>query len=272
MKFQSIHLRIIIFLAVMIFFVLPPVFVPKTNALSFEWGFPFVQMFFAFFAVILLYVKNLLDTKTNTNNEPYKNAGLDNGIVNVGETSNTSNNKTATNENFPTWLKRALIFGNAIGAFGLITFTAVVLEWVGRFFMDTQNFSVSRPSTALQYFFALTTYIFAALYEEGLYRVYLPETLFSLLASSSPFSFFCPNQPQRLNQNPKQNKIIFWCTEIFCVLIFALAHRYLGVLAVINALVAATAFRVCYKKTKMIFPCVAVHAAYNMIMMLVFAA
>ena len=73
--------------------------------------------------------------------------------------------------------------------------------------------------------------VFAAAYEEALYRVYLPFRLHS----------FCTEKAAPFNRS-------FLLSELPPILFFALAHRYAGVYTVLYACAAGCLFRFIYKK------------------------
>ncbi|MBO4318911.1 MAG: CPBP family intramembrane metalloprotease [Treponema sp.] len=86
-----------------------------------------------------------------------------------------------------------------------------------------------------------------AFYEEVIYREYLPETL--LLFS-------------------KERKIPAILSECACVLVFAMSHRYLGLMAVLNALLGGIMLRICRKKSLSIWAGTFAHFAYNAVLLI----
>lgn len=105
------------------------------------------------------------------------------------------------------------------------------------------------PDGTLQWLFCLLTFLFSALYEEIIYRFYFSDALKRLI-EYTPL---------------KNEKLIYWISEIAGYLVFAFAHLYLGFAAVINAAFAHWALRFLYKKTNFIWNCVLVHFLYNII-------
>ncbi|AIN94727.1 CPBP family glutamic-type intramembrane protease [Treponema putidum] len=71
--------------------------------------------------------------------------------------------------------------------------------------------------------------VFFAAYEEILYRIYLPYRIKSLYGQRAHTIKYC-----------------FWSSEIFPIIFFALAHRYLGFLNVLYAMAAGIIFRILY--------------------------
>ena len=85
-----------------------------------------------------------------------------------------------------------------------------------------------------------------AVYEEAVYREFLPETLSWLI----------------------EKKRLEIPMELICVTLFALAHRYLGLMAVLNAFVCGIILRLCYKKSGDIWAGIHAHIIYNSIQLL----
>ncbi|WP_407396967.1 CPBP family intramembrane glutamic endopeptidase [Treponema sp.] len=96
------------------------------------------------------------------------------------------------------------------------------------------------------WFFLVFTVTSAAFYEEVLYRMFIPEFL------------------GRIMDSKMEKKLVYWTVEIFCVLIFALAHRYLGWISVFNAFACGSILRICFKKTSSVWTGAAAHFIYNM--------
>ena len=62
----------------------------------------------------------------------------------------------------------------------------------------------------------------------------------------------------------KHEKALTAIVEGSCALLFAFSHRYMGIPAVINALLCGIVLRICYKKTGSIFCGTAAHGCYNL--------
>ena len=91
----------------------------------------------------------------------------------------------------------------------------------------------------------------SALYEELLFRQFLPE---------GAFSFF-----QSVSKTAGNTKISRICTEIVIVMIFALGHRYLGIWAVLNAFTAGCILRFFCIRTGSFLSGFVAHFVYNLI-------
>ena len=99
--------------------------------------------------------------------------------------------------------------------------------------------------------------IVLACYEEMLYRFFLPEKARRIvsLVFSDPDSAHV-------------SRMFYALAEFIPICLFALAHRYLGIYAVGNALCAAVILRTAVCKKVPIFGLCAVHAAYNAAMLI----
>ena len=100
--------------------------------------------------------------------------------------------------------------------------------------------------------------IVLACYEEMLYRFFLPEKARMIVS----LVFANPD-------SARISRILYALAEFIPICLFALAHRYLGVYAVCNALCAAVILRTAFCKKVPIFGLCAVHAAYNAAMLIV---
>ena len=113
------------------------------------------------------------------------------------------------------------------------------------------------PDEAGRRFLFFSGIIVLACYEEMLYRFFLPEKARRIvsLVFSDPDSAHV-------------SRILYALAEFIPICLFALAHRYLGVYAVCNALCAAVILRTAVCKKVPIFGLCAVHAAYNAAMLI----
>ena len=143
---------------------------------------------------------------------------------------------------------------------GTLTFGFLMLIFACSGFISNavkKNDSLPVPSeigTALNpltIFLLILNFFCSAFYEEVLYREFLPASIYRLCED---FSFF-------------KGKSVFKLTaEVFCILIFAFAHRYMGFFAVANAALCAVFLRICFLKTDGVYTGAAVHFLYNMTM------
>ena len=103
------------------------------------------------------------------------------------------------------------------------------------------------PATASSWAKILIQFLFMAVYEEITFRFYLPDMMKHLVCIK------------------KENKYLKLLCEIFACLLFAFGHFYMGILAVINALLAHIIFRIVYIKTDNILVTTTAHFIYNTI-------
>ena len=113
------------------------------------------------------------------------------------------------------------------------------------------------PDEAGRRFLFFSGIIVLACYEEMLYRFFLPEKARRIvsLVFSDPDSAHV-------------SRMFYALAEFIPICLFALAHRYLGIYAVGNALCAAVILRTAVCKKVPIFGLCAVHAAYNAAMLI----
>lgn len=114
------------------------------------------------------------------------------------------------------------------------------------------------PDEADRRFLFFSGIIVLACYEEILYRFFLPEKARRIVS----LVFANP-------ESARISRVFYALAELIPMCLFALAHRYLGVYAVCNALCAAIILRTAFWKKVPIFGLCAVHAAYNAAMLIV---
>lgn len=137
--------------------------------------------------------------------------------------------------------------------FGMIFMGSLFIQFFGiAFGLGAKGVSINHPQGALQWLFCILNFLFAAFYEEVLYRFYFTDEL-KLLFDRLPSSRF----------KEKCSKWLGWLCELLGLLCFAFAHLYMGWLSVINAAWAHIFLRLCYKNTGKIWPGFAAHFIYN---------
>lgn len=151
---------------------------------------------------------------------------------------------------------------NALITFGFLCLSSVIFELIAFFAGSKAGLhSVVFPAGFLGKVDFVFGVIFAAFFEEVIYRFYLPRALKELL-------FKVRKNPQ----NEKINLRLSLIAETASLILFALPHLYLGFFGFLNALVCGIILRVCMLKTKMIWISFAVHALYNFLSFAVMAA
>lgn len=95
----------------------------------------------------------------------------------------------------------------------------------------------------------MVTFLCASFFEEVLYREYLPGSLMFFFNAGVA--------------SGRKKAVLRLVLELAGIVIFALAHRYLGALGVINALISAVVLRTCYLRTGSVFAGWTAHFLYN---------
>lgn len=135
---------------------------------------------------------------------------------------------------------------------GFLFFVALVIKYISvKINPSADDFNILLPDSFVKWVFCILNFLFAAFYEEIIYRFYFIDALKKLL--SAKFN----------------NKAVSCLCEFAGVLIFAFSHYYLGWLAVLNACFGHVILRFCYKRNDCIYPCVTAHFIYNILSLLV---
>lgn len=142
-------------------------------------------------------------------------------------------------------LKTFLIFANILSTFGFLLLSSVVFESLSFIFKIKSTGVISAPNGFLEYFSCFMIFAIGALYEEIMYRFFLPNAILELLS---------PKIPRFLK---------IFLSEVVPVVLFAFAHLYLGIISVANALVCGVILRLCCKKNNGPFQGVVAHFMYN---------
>ena len=130
-------------------------------------------------------------------------------------------------------------------SFGLLILTSVVFFAVQEFVIKQNSAQTLVPENAFEWSTALTALAFGAVYEEALYRFFVPQF----------FLFYFEGKA----------KVFF---EAVSVLLFALAHIYLGTAGFLNALICGIILRVTYKKTEDLWANCLIHFLYNSLLLI----
>lgn len=129
-------------------------------------------------------------------------------------------------------------------SFGLLILTSVVFFAVQEFVIKQNSQATLVPENAGEWIMALTALAFGAVYEEALYRFFVPQF----------FLFYFEGKA----------KVFF---EAVSVLLFALAHIYLGTAGFLNALICGIILRVTYKNTEDLGANCLIHFLYNSLLL-----
>lgn len=133
----------------------------------------------------------------------------------------------------------------------LLTFFLIFASgFIISFFETPNDFTIPQKTIFEWIVFFLITCVFACT-EEILYRYYLPKT----------FKYFSIGIFH--NKNIAARKFFIAVGEILSILLFALAHRYLGIFAVFHAFISGALLRWNIKKTDTVVSVCLIHCFYN---------
>ena len=140
---------------------------------------------------------------------------------------------------------------NALITFGFLCLSSVIFESISYFFkIDGGIQKIIFPSSFfgwVNFFFGV---IFAAFFEEVIYRFYLPRAFMEIFGKL------------RI-RSARNNLRLSVFSEGLSLLLFAMGHLYLGLLGFLNALVCGVALRFCMIKTKSLWISFGIHVVYN---------
>lgn len=224
MKKHSQVVQILIFLLLMCF-VIPPLFNTSVNLNSLpfqEWTFPITQFCFGIIFLII-YIFELYSSEQDKINA------------------------------LPLRAKSIYISFTILFTISLLFFNALVFKYLSFVIPSgAKDIPIVKPSIFLEYVFCLINFICSAIFEEVLYRAWLPELI---------LSFF---------KIDDKKKIFNWIIELLVTLLFAFAHLYAGWLSVANAIFAHIILRTIYIKTGNLYSNMISHSIYNVLILFVF--
>lgn len=214
------------YLLICIILVLPPITLAQQNTVNLNIDYTPYSVFFRTIVVIYLSFR----------------------IHDNAYTANLHQKPTISYTNIP---KSVLISIQSIGLLFLLIGISIVFNLV--FDDPTTPIRVSPPHTiALWLWFIFGTIAFAC-FEEILFRRYLPD--------QARYFFHIANV------RPTQHieKVIIILIETLVIILFALAHRYMGFIAVCTALFSALALRLSVYKFSSIIPACIAHSLNNIL-------
>ena len=177
-------------------------------------------------------------------------------------------------------LWRAAIFSSRVlVCYGALLLLGILFFVAQRFFQNDAALTVELPQNVLGWLACAFALFAAALFEETIYRWYLPHAL-ATIASAGGQTDKSPRAKEAAASgenvaslksaakpepfaSQRRARLAFWGTEAACVVLFALAHRWQGALAVLNALFGGIILRLCAVKSKGLAPGIAAHFLYN---------
>gem|GEM_PF-1077184 len=161
---------------------------------------------------------------------------------------------------------------SALICFGILCLSSVIFESASYFFRIGGGVQkVIFPSSFLGWINFFFGVIFAAFFEEVIYRFYLPQAFREIFGKLRIFG----NQKSVKKDEIVADSGIAYVGDaennlrlsVFCeglaLLLFGLGHIYLGILGFLNALLCGSALRLCMIKTKSLWIPFGIHAVYN---------
>lgn len=133
----------------------------------------------------------------------------------------------------------------ALGCLMLVYAAMELSTFIFRF--SSEKRTQLKINGASKWIFTIANICISALYEETLYRKFIPDCLVKFSETKK-----IPSLP----------------AEIVSILIFAFSHRYLGIPAVVNAAICGTILRICCVKTDSIRAGTIAHSIYNFTLVL----
>lgn len=225
------------FFAILALFVLPPLFAKSQSAGSVDLGKINYYGLISFCAALFLLFQERMESRRQ-----------------MGESAaaDTSGQKLDGSRRLLGLAFQSSAFLTTFGAL-LLTGTAFMLA--SDFFGLKESAVLTKPQGAIEWFVCVLTVFFAAFYEETVYRNYLPKCLLAAVLDN-------PRLGGPLAGWKKAAARLL--LEALVMALFALAHRWQGWAAVLNALAAGTILRLCFIKCKSLAPGIAAHFLYNL--------
>ena len=163
-------------------------------------------------------------------------------------------------------------------SFGILCLSSVIFESASYFFRIGGGIQkVIFPSSFLGWINFFFGVIFAAFFEEVIYRFYLPRAfreifgklrIFGNQKSVKKDEIVADSGIAYVGNSENNQRLSVFC-EGLALLLFGLGHIYLGILGFLNALVCGAALRLCMIKTKSLWMTFGIHAVYNFLSFLV---
>ena len=175
--------------------------------------------------------------------------------------------------------KAAFFSSRLFVCYGALLLLGILFFALQKFFVEEA--AAVAPPQSLAGWLACAFLLFAsALFEETIYRWYLPHALEKLASKRGGQTDKSPKAKEAAASgenvaslksaakpepfaSQRRARLAFWGIEAACVIIFALAHRWQGELAVLNALFGGIILRLCAVKSKGLAPGIAAHFLYN---------
>lgn len=230
MKIHSFVTEILFFSIISLFFVIPPLFVNAPSVQHIDFTLFSVQNFSHFVIAVFIFV---FYKKTVENDEQISTKILKYLIYFV------------------------VIFILLFGISFICNFSAQKLLNSENSFVNSQVF-VEIPQGFFDFLICIFNLLFAAFFEEVIYRFYIPFGIKNFLFRK----VFDENQSKSYTIFEKS---ILLFIEIVTMLIFSFSHKYLGIFSVVNAAVAHLVLRFSFIRSKSLIPSTLAHFFYNFV-------
>ena len=230
MKIHSFVTEILFFSIISLFFVIPPLFVNAPSVQHIDFTLFSVQNFSHFVIAIFIFVF-------------YKKS--------------VENDEQISTKILKYLIYFVVIFILLFGISFICNFSAQKLLNSENSFVNSQVF-VENPQGFFDFLICIFNLLFAAFFEEVIYRFYIPFGIKNFLFRK----VFDENQSKSYTIFEKS---ILLFIEIVTMLIFSYSHKYLGIFSVVNAAVAHLVLRFSFIRSKSLIPSTLAHFFYNFV-------
>ena len=230
MKIHSFVTEILFFSIISLFFVIPPLFVNAPSVQHIDFTLFSVQNFSHFVIAVFIFVfyKKLVE-----------------------------NDEQISTKILKYLIYFVVIFILLFGISFICNFSAQKLLNSENSFVNSQVF-VEIPQGFFDFLMCIFNLLFAAFFEEVIYRFYIPFGIKNFLFRT----VFDENQSKSYTIFEKS---ILLFIEIVTMLIFSFSHKYLGIFSVVNAAVAHLVLRFSFIRSKSLIPSTLAHFFYNFV-------
>lgn len=230
MKIHSFVTEILFFSIISLFFVIPPLFVNAPSVQHIDFTLFSVQNLSHFLIAVFIFVfyKKLVE-----------------------------NDEQISTKILKYLIYFVVIFILLFGISFICNFSAQKLLNSENSFVNSQVF-VENPQGFFDFLICIFNLLFAAFFEEVIYRFYIPFGIKNFLFRK----VFDENQSKSYTIFEKS---ILLFIEIVTMLIFSFSHKYLGIFSVVNAAVAHLVLRFSFIRSKSLIPSTLAHFFYNFV-------
>ena len=230
MKIHSFVTEILFFSIISLFFVIPPLFVNAPSVQHIDFTLFSVQNLSHFVIAVFIFVF-------------YKKS--------------VENDEQISTKILKYLIYFVVIFILLFGISFICNFSAQKLLNSENSFVNSQVF-VENPQGFFDFLICIFNLLFAAFFEEVIYRFYIPFGIKNFLFRK----VFDENQSKSYTIFEKS---ILLFIEIVTMLIFSFSHKYLGIFSVVNAAVAHLVLRFSFIRSKSLIPSTLAHFFYNFV-------